>query len=863
MKNKSVSKLDAEKLHLSQSHEAEVLALLEGAKAVLEQRKFNETAQLIFNYCKNLIGATAGYVALLSKDGNQNEVLFLDSGGKECFVDPNLPMPIRGLRKTVYKYGKTIYNNSFAESKWVRFLPEGHMRLENVLFSPLLIKKNVVGLIGLANKPGGFTDNDIRLSTAFGELATVALMNSTMMESLEESEQRFRSVTQTASDAIININQDGNIIFWNSAATKVFGYLPEDIIGKPVTVIMPTRFRKVHLAGMKRIISTGESQLIGKTFETTGLHKDGHEFPVGISLSSWKVREETFFTGILRDISLQKEIEKELRLSRDKLETRVMERTTALSRVNEMLRSEIKERKKIENILERERQNLYSVLDELPASVHLLGPDHRIHFANRYFREHFGDPKHDPCYKLLHNRKTSCPGCNIKEIFRNKMPGESEELHADGCLYHVYNYPFTDSDGTSLILQLGIDITEQKEAEKALRASEQRFRILVSSISDTVFTLNKSRQIEEIYGNLPENIKISKDQYVGKTLQEIFSSKERTIHNQAIKKALNGEPVLYNWIFRVFNEDRYIQNALAPIYNSEGEVDGVVGVARDITDQKHLENQLIQTEKLLTVAEMSAMISHEFRNSLTSIRMILELQLESKNLSDSELKSLSVALSSITHMEKIVKQLLSFSSPMEMVFKIGEVNSIIEESLDFVNLQIIKHQIELIKKLDKRISSIEMDANNLKEALVNLLLNAIQAVTMKTSNEKNKKITVLSKEYLLPISLYDEIPVPLMHLTEKTNIRDGKKENLIFKGTKYVLIEIKDNGIGMRKEKLSKIFDPFFTTKAGGSGLGLSMVKKTVNAHGGIIKVKSKVNRGTTFSIYLPIKVMEKFHGAE
>ena len=128
---------------------AEHTALLESARAVLNYQDFESSARDIFDYCKKVTGATSGYVALLSKDGAENEVLFLDSGGRACDVDENLPMPIRGLRETAYRTLTGVYDNSFADSKWMQYMPEGHMRLDNVLFAPLIIEKQTVGLIVL------------------------------------------------------------------------------------------------------------------------------------------------------------------------------------------------------------------------------------------------------------------------------------------------------------------------------------------------------------------------------------------------------------------------------------------------------------------------------------------------------------------------------------------------------------------------------------------------------------------------------------------------------------------------------------------------------------------------------------------
>ncbi len=160
-------------------------ALIRASRAVLRHKRFPEAAKTIFECCKEMTGATAGYVALLSEDGSENEVLFLDSGGRKCTVDPNLPMPIRGLRATAYHQAMTVYDNDFWNSHWKQFLPGGHVPLDNVMFAPLTIDNQVVGLIGLGNKNGPFTENDSRMATAFGELAAIALKNSRALEALD------------------------------------------------------------------------------------------------------------------------------------------------------------------------------------------------------------------------------------------------------------------------------------------------------------------------------------------------------------------------------------------------------------------------------------------------------------------------------------------------------------------------------------------------------------------------------------------------------------------------------------------------------------------------------------------------------
>jgi hypothetical protein len=133
-----------------------------------------------------MTGAISGYVALLNEHGNENEVLFLEAGGMPCSVNPELPMPIRGLRAIAYETHSAVYDNDFMKTTWVQYMPAGHVILKNVMFAPLNLNGKTVGILGLANKPSDFTDADAAIATVFGELAAIALSNSRYLDLLNE-----------------------------------------------------------------------------------------------------------------------------------------------------------------------------------------------------------------------------------------------------------------------------------------------------------------------------------------------------------------------------------------------------------------------------------------------------------------------------------------------------------------------------------------------------------------------------------------------------------------------------------------------------------------------------------------------------
>ncbi|OWW18097.1 EAL domain-containing protein [Noviherbaspirillum denitrificans] len=132
---------------------------------------------------------------------------------------------------------------------------------------------------------------------------------------LRESKARYRAVTQFANDAIITADRLGNVASWNQGAQLIFGYAEAEVIGQPLTMLMPERYRERHLAGMHRFLSSGQPRVIGHTFEAAGVRKDGTEFPLELSLAKWEIAEGEFFTGVIRDISKRKETEATLQLA--------------------------------------------------------------------------------------------------------------------------------------------------------------------------------------------------------------------------------------------------------------------------------------------------------------------------------------------------------------------------------------------------------------------------------------------------------------------------------------------------------------------------------------------------------------------
>ncbi|MDP4196767.1 MAG: PAS domain S-box protein [Bacteroidota bacterium] len=398
-----------------------------------------------------------------------------------------------------------------------------------------------------------------------------------------------------------------------------------------------------------------------------------------------------------------------------------------------------------------------------------------------------------------------------------------------------------------------IDITKRKMAEKLLRESEERYRALAENSYDLICEISHELHFLYLSPNFKDMLGYETDEVLYKCILDFVHPDDIPTVIATLKKDFGSVTLRY----RHKNGEWYwFESAGKKFVTADGQKKGVI-VSRDITERKKLEQQLIQTEKLMAVGEMSAMIAHEFRNALTSVKMILQLQSESDNLNTSERNSISVAINSIYHMESIVQQLLNFAHPVPLEFQYEDINNVLTDCIPFIEMQANKKSIKVLKKFDFSLPKMLMNGPAIKDAILNLILNAVQAYDCNESSEKKISVTIKKIVMAEPLEDFD-----FGISSDKTSGYKPKSpdspEILIPKGTTCAQIEICDNGPGIDPFVLSRIFEPFFTTKEKGSGLGLPIVKRTVNAHGGIIKVESKLEVGTTFRIFLPTNLTKK-----
>jgi len=309
------------------------------------------------------------------------------------------------------------------------------------------------------------------------------------LESSAHSEQRFRSVVETATDAIITIDSRGNIIFWNNRAEHMFGYAPDQILGKNTIIIMPERFRKAHKDRIQQVAVDGQSNIAGKTLELVGLRKGGAEFPLELSLAKWETREGLFFTAIIRDISERKLAEDALQKARSELETRVAERTAELAKANAELRQRITECELAKAALRESEQKYSTLVEDALIGVYII-QEGKIVFANDKFAAIYGYPKNDlvgmDSLNLVHPEDRA----GVMELRENRLKGKKapSEYEIRGLkktgqsIWVMRSYSLINFNGKPAIAGIVADMTKRRRAEEALRKSDKELRILSSQL---------------------------------------------------------------------------------------------------------------------------------------------------------------------------------------------------------------------------------------------------------------------------------------------------------------------------------------------------------------------------------------------
>lgn len=326
------------------------------------------------------------------------------------------------------------------------------------------------------------------------------------LQAFRESNEILLTITAAAKDAIVMMDHQGVISFWNTAAERIFGHTADEAIGKELhTLLAPRRHLEQYRRGIGRFRDSGEGPSVGKTLELTAVKKDGTEFPLELSLSALQLKGEWHAVGVLRDISRRKQSEEELRTHREQLEQMVAERTEELNAVNDLLRQEIVDRMRTEEALARSENFLNTIFYSFHEPFSIVDRNFRyIRFNDTYARTRnklskdlFGKK----CHEVLHSRTEICDDCVIEKTFLSQVPCMKEKLATlpDGTAtwFEISTYPIFDQQkNVSHVVEYTRDITSRKNAEKEKEALIKTLNYL--STTDSLTGLFNRRALNDM-----------------------------------------------------------------------------------------------------------------------------------------------------------------------------------------------------------------------------------------------------------------------------------------------------------------------------------------------------------------------------
>jgi len=629
---------------------------------------------------------------------------------------------------------------------------------------------------------------------------------------LRESEERFKQVAESAEEWIWEVDANGLYTYASPMVEKILGYKPEEIVGKKhfYDLFHPENRENLKQSALEIF---AQKQLF-HGFINKNAHKN--EETVWLSTSGVPVLDQqgklVGYRGTDTDITEFKKTEEALRMS----EKTYRDLINGMNDTAWVIDSNAK------------------FVDVNDAAVKTLG----------YSREELlsmGPPDIDNTLskEQIAQLVMHMPADQIQVFETSHITKDRRKIPVE------ISSSLVTYQGKQAILSIARDITERKKAEEDLRVSGERFRAISNSVRDAIVLVNDREEIE--YWN-PAAEKIfgyTREEALGQKVHELVvpysmcSEGKIEIKRGMEQFAQTGSGKFINGNVELIGRRKDgtefpAQLSMSPI--KLGNKWHAVGVTKDITEQRQKEQMtkeyseklekaiaartnelqiaqanLLKLERLAAIGELAGMVGHDLRNPLTGIKnAAYYLQVKQcSGLNDTGKKMLEIIDSAIAHADKIIGDLQDYSKEMHLDLESCSTRSILKEALALVQ---IPSAVKIIDNtLDEHV--IKADRAKLTRVFINIVRNAVDAMpdggTLQVASTRT----------------------------------DGNVE-----------ISFADTGVGMSQETLDKLFSPLVTTKAQGMGFGLAICKRVVEAHGGEIKVKSAVGKGSTFTVILPIE---------
>lgn len=512
-----------------------------------------------------------------------------------------------------------------------------------------------------------------------------------------------------------------------------------------------------------------------------------------------------------------------------------------LARIGPAIRSALEratlkaERQRAAEALQRSEANLRAIFSHTQQSFVLVGRDGTIQAMNpraeswsrailgRSLRE--GDPIQD-----------FIPQAQV--AFRSALRGETGVMEqrirtADGneCWFETSHAPVVDDAGQIIgVCLCARDVSERMAAEQALRESEARYRDLFDNASDLVCVLTPEGRFLYVNRAWQSRTGYSDGELRSRQLADVVGPACRGSLETVLHQVLEGDRMTHVDLTLVTRDgvDIPVEANLGSTRH-DGTPVAVRGIFRDITERRRIEDQLRRAERMQAAGRLAGGVAHEVNNMMTGVLGYSEFLLNSLDPRDSRAEEVRQVIRAATRASDVTRQLLAFTRQQVLRMEVLDPGQVVEGVAGLLQRTLgAEHQLDL--RLDPSAGAVRADRTQLDQVLVNLVLNARDAMTRPGTVRVSTEAVTLDADYT---SRHPEVVIP---------------------AGPYVRLAVSDTGIGMSRDTMARVFEPFFTTKpvGQGTGLGLSTVFGIVKQCGGFIWVYSEPGQGSVFKIYLP-----------
>jgi PAS domain S-box-containing protein len=612
---------------------------------------------------------------------------------------------------------------------------------------------------------------------------------------LSEATERFRLLSESSLTGIYLI-QDGIFRYANPAAAKMFGYTPEEVIDKltPMDVVIPEDRARVAENLRQRL--DGDVKEI--RYELRGKHKNGATVDIEVHGRRIEHGGKTGVIGTIIDVTERRKAEAQLRASEARFRTFVDHATDAFFLFDAETRA-------FTDVNQQACESLGYTREEL-IGMTPLQIDARVQ-AN--------PPRFEQMLARFQEGQL--------------IAFDSFHCRKDGSTFpvEVRLRPFRER-GRLLAMALVRDITERKRAELALLESHRLLNSVIEGTTDAVFGKDLNGRYMMINSAGARFLGKNVDEVIGKDDSQLFLSESAQKIIELDRRVMASEhPLTTEETVAAAGVMRTYLSTKGALRDEQGKVTGLVGIARDITDLKRMEEQFRQAQRMEAIGRLAGGIAHDFNNLLTVINGYGELALLQVEEGDPKAQLLTEILNAGERASNLTRQLLAFSRKQMLDPQIVDLNALIGDILKMLRA-LISEDVELSFIPGPDLGLVKVDPGQFEQVVINLAVNARDAMPQG-----------------------GRLAIETHNVDRREN--DGSSEGELPPG-RYVQVAVSDSGQGMDAATKTNIFEPFFTTKerGKGTGLGLAMVYGFLKQSGGHVEVDSEPGHGTTFRIYLP-----------